>query len=64
MNQIAFGGKDDDSRNIPAQIGITLPSPQFVTWTMFGDIFGCHWLRSECFPVQPVTCCDLLVFLQ
>jgi hypothetical protein len=27
-----------------------------------GEIFGHNWLRSYCFQVQPVTCCDLLDF--
>ena len=27
-----------------------------------GEDFGHNWSKPKCFQVQPVTCCDLLVF--
>ena len=31
--------------------------------TLFGEIFGCNRLKSSCFQVQPITCCDLSISL-
>ena len=48
-------------------LGFLVPrSLELGTWSLnpvSGETFGHHRSKSECFQVQPVTCCDRSVFL-